>query len=174
MYPAFIIHASCSQDREPYVKKLQEETDGRVVEAELLENRLIGCCLSHLKVARLAETLYPSSPYLVFEDDCVLTPDWKDSLDLSGDVVYLGYNDKASFGTLFGTHAMLITVKARNLLIQHLEKYMFEKTMFPAYDWVAYYIWKDYNLDVQYPEEGNRWAYQAKGLTSLITGHERV
>lgn len=172
--PAFIIHSSTfSADRKSYVTALQEETGATLVEATLLDNRLIGCSLSHLKVAQLANQMYPDSSYIVFEDDCVLTSDWKDGLrDLSGDVCYLGYNDRGSDGILYGTHAMIISVKARQKILDYLP-FLLQISSFPAYDHLCWSIWKGSFCTVGAPICGFLWAYQAKGILSLITGNPR-
>ena len=173
MIPSFIIHASQSHDRDSLVKTLCHETNAEVVEAILLDNRLLGCCLSHLKVAHLAREQYPTLPYLVLEDDCVLHPGWREGVwDLSGEIVYLGFNDKHSTGVLFGTHAMLISPNARDYLIKHLEQKIRSASV-PAYDWLCWQLWIEGQFEVGYPDEGNHYCEQKKGLQSLITGNIR-
>lgn len=173
MLPTYILHSSDSKDRDELVARLLDETNGYIVEAIILDNRLLGCCMSHLKIAHLSRKLYPNLPYLVLEDDCVLHPGWKDALcDLSGDVLYLGYNDKASHGVLFGTHAMVISPHAREYLIEHLEQAI-KKTTFPAYDWLCWQLWKEGEFVVDYPKTKDVYCEQQKGLRSLISGNIR-
>jgi hypothetical protein len=173
MIPAFLIHSSDSHDRDDVVKNILDEVNVEIVEAIVLDNRLLGCCLSHLKVAHLARQLYPNLPYLVLEDDCVLKPGWKEGVwDLSGDVVYLGYNDKHSTGVLFGTHAMLISPAARDYLIEHLEQSI-RSSKVPEYDWLCWKLWMDGKFEVGSPDQKDLYCEQKKGLVSLITGNIR-
>lgn len=170
MIPAFVIHASFSKDRDQYVKQLQDKAGATVIEAIVPGNPLIGCCMSHLKVAQTAKNLFPDSAYIVFEDDCVLNENWQDALtDLSGDVCYLGYSDKASTGLLFGTWAMLLTPKARDALISWLP-HMIETSSYPAYDHLCWKIWEGAKFAVGKPDDGYKYCNWARGLLSLIQG----
>lgn len=173
MIPTYIIHNTACEDRKETIKNLIEKTNGEIVEAIYLENRLLGCCLSHLKVAHLSKKLYPNAPYLVLEDDCVLHPGWDEALsDLTGEVIYLGYNNKHSTGVLFGTHAMFVSPIARDYLIEKLEKKI-KSTSFPAYDWLCWQLWVEGQIEVGYPEKKDKYCEQAKGLKSTITGNIR-
>lgn len=174
MLPTFLIHSSDSKDRDEIVANLVNETNAEIVEAIILDNRLLGCSMSHLKVAHLARHLYPNAPYLVFEDDCVLKPGWNEALsNLSGEVVYLGYNDRHVSGVLFGTHAMLIYPKARDFLIEHLEAEL-RKTVFTLpIDWLCWQLWQKGQFEVGYPDQKDVYCEQKKGLVSLISGNIR-
>ena len=172
MIPAYIIHSSACEDRDILVKKLIEETGATVVEAVYPGNPTLGCSLSHYKVAAWAKKIHPDLPYLVMEDDCVFFPGWKEALfDISGEVVYLGYNDKLSHGLLTGTHAMLIYPRARDAILEKLPLLMKEKAL--PYDWLVWKLWIDENISVGFPDKKNQLCEQAKGFRSTITGNIR-
>lgn len=176
MIPAFVIHDLNNQERKSTVKELQSKAKAVVVPAIVLEKGHEGCLRSHIKVAELAQTLYPDSHYIVFEDDCVLEEGWDDILKEfpTADLVYLGYTE-ASQDTIFGTHGMYMSPRLRDILIGHGVEYAF-KVRFPwAADWVIPKLCKDYGLEVFRPayKYKEKWAYQKRGLTSQITGKVR-
>ena len=175
MIPAFIIHSSKCIERQPIVKELQEKTGATVLEASLLENRREGCSTSHIRVAETAKKLYPSQPYLVFEDDCILNDNWKESLTLSSDVVYLGYNN-SSKTTIFGTHALLISPKARDIILNHTRQHALDVYDKWAFDWILSFLCHSYNLSVQLPsfDKRNLYCFQKPNLISQITGKPRT
>jgi GR25 family glycosyltransferase involved in LPS biosynthesis len=176
MYPAFVLHHETSTDRDDLVKDIVKKTDATVVQSVLLPNRKLGCTASHLSVAKLAKSLFPLQSYLVFEDDCVLSENWMDALKgvESADVVYLGYNDKCEH-TVFGTHALLISPKARDKIIS--ETYALKDQVIDrgAYDHILSLLCRREGLQTALPkmEFRNTFAYQKKGLVSLITGRAR-
>ena len=173
--PAYIIHSSHSTDRESLVASLQEKTGGTVVEAIWLKFRKLGCSYSHIKVAALAKQNHPDSAYLVFEDDCILKDTWTEALDYwsytyqHDELVYLGYNE-TSDEVVFGTHALLITPRVRDLILAHTESYIPRVQNVGAYDWILNRICTDFNVRISLPPSGEKWCYQQKGLLSTITG----
>jgi GR25 family glycosyltransferase involved in LPS biosynthesis len=158
------------------VKTLVQRTKGTVVSAVMLDNGKDGCRASHLAVARLARGLHPDKHYLVFEDDCVLSEDWEKCIEgmEMADVLYLGYNDKCSH-TTFGTHALLISPKARDKIVSDSEKLKDEVIDKGAYDHVLSKLCRQEGLLTAMPpvDEKDRWAWQKKGLKSTITGQLR-
>jgi len=176
MIPAFVIHHPSSSERSEIVKDLVEKTDAVVVEAILLSDGKAGCRASHLRVAHLAKEQYPKSHYLVFEDDCILSEDWKDCLAgmEMADVLYLGYNDKCSH-TTFGTHALMISPRARDKILLETENLADKVIDKGAFDHILSKLCRQEGLltCMPPPDEKSRWAYQKKGLRSLITGNLR-
>ena len=176
MYPAFVIHHTSSTDRVEIVKDIVKKTDATIVQSILLPNRKLGCTASHLSVAKLAKSLFPLQSYLVFEDDCVLSENWMDALKgvESADVVYLGYNDKCEH-TVFGTHALLISPKARDAIIEEADKVKDEVIDKGAYDHILSLLCRRKGLQVAMPKKEFRgtFAHQKKGLISTITGRAR-
>lgn len=141
-----------------------------------MSDRKAGCRASHLKVAQMAKELYPTKHYLVFEDDCVLSEDWKACLEGMeiADVLYLGYNDKCRH-TTFGTHALLISPKARDNILSKTETLVDSVLDIGAYDHILSKLCRQEGLLTAMPpvNEKDRWAWQQKGIQSLITGRLR-
>lgn len=176
MIPAFVIHDMNNQERKETVRALCEKTGASIVNAIVLPNGREGCLKSHIKVAQLAQQLFPDQHYLVFEDDCVLEEGWDCILKEfpNGDLVYLGYTE-ASKDTIFGTHGMCISPRLRDIILAHGLDYAF-KVRFPwAADWVIPKLCKDYGMEVYRPayEYKELWCYQKRGLKSQITGKIR-
>jgi GR25 family glycosyltransferase involved in LPS biosynthesis len=176
MIPAFVIHNSSSTERDDVVKELCLKTKAMVVEGVFEANRKDGCRHAHQNVARLARSLYPTKHYLVFEDDCVLSEDWErcvEGMEVA-DVLYLGYNDKCSH-TTFGTHALMMSPKARDKILSDSEKLKDEVIDKGAYDHVLSKLCRQEGLLTAMPpvDEKERWAWQKKGLKSTITGKTR-
>ena len=176
MLPSFIIHHPSSVDRSEIVNELVLKTNGVVVEACLMPDRKAGCRSSHLKVAQMAKDQYPTKHYLVFEDDCVLSDDWAyciDGMEVA-DVLYLGYNEKC-WHTTFGTHALMISPKARDKILSQTEALAGSVIDKGAYDHILSKLCRQEGLLTAMPpvDEKDKWAYQKKGLRSLITGNLR-
>ena len=174
---AYIIHSSSCIERKEVVDQLIQKTGGEIVEAVMLPNRVEGCLRSHLKVAQIAKEKEPTEPYMVFEDDCILEDGWDAILSQSqyADFLFFGYTE-ASRDTIFGTHALWINPKLRDLFLEKGEEYAF-KVRFPwAADWVIPKLCQDYKLNVFRPayDLREKWAYQKKGLKSQITGKIRI
>lgn len=148
-----------------------------IVEAVVLSNPIEGCMRSHMKVAALAKERHPSESYIVFEDDCILEDGWDSILSQSqfADLLYFGYTH-ASKDTIFGTHALWISPRLRDLILEKSEEYAFKVRAQWAADWVIPKLCQDYHLNVFRPtyEHREKWAYQKRGLTSQITGNIRV
>lgn len=176
MYPAFVIHHNSSTDRVEIVKDIVKKTDATIVQSILLQNPKLGCTASHIHCAKLARSMFPLKHYLVFEDDCILSEDWEACLTgvESADVVYLGYNDKCEH-TVFGTHALLISPKARDAIIEEADKVKDEVIDKGAYDHILSLLCRRQGLQVAMPKMEFRgtFAHQKKGLVSLITGKPR-
>lgn len=174
---AFIIHSSACQERREVVDELVKRTGGEVVDAVMLENRVEGCMRSHLKVAALAKQVAPNEPYMVFEDDCILEDGWDGILSQSqfADLLYFGYTD-ANKDTIFGTHALWISPRLRDLFLEKGEEYTFKVRASWAVDWIIPKLCQDFKLNVFRPtyELREKWAYQKRGLTSQITGKIRI
>jgi len=177
MLPAFIIHNSSCSERAEIVKQLQSMTGATIVEAIMMKDGKQGCRSSHLCVARLARSLHPNKHYLVFEDDCVLSEDWKYCIEgmECADVLYLGYNDKSRDVT-FGTHALMISPKARDKILSETEKLAPVVENKGAYDHILSKLCRQEGLLTAMPplDEKENWAYQKKGLKSQITGNLRT
>lgn len=138
----------------------------------------VGCLESHI-------ALYKSNPrgiLTVFEDDAVV----KDSEGLSNfirifpkdyDIILLGYN-KIAKGNIenniyhvkrfYGTHAMILTENARQLLV---EEYESQKPLAEPMDWLWSHVIEDNNLKTYAPL--SPCIIQKPGLESQITGGRR-
>ena len=174
--PAFIIHHSNSSERAELVKDLQRKTGAILVEAIMLPDGLEGNKESHLAVARLAKSLHPDKHYLVFEDDCVLSEEWNKAIEgmQIADVLYLGYSDKCEH-TTFGTHALLMGPKGRDALLHRANIVCHQVLRKQAMDHILSRICREEGLLVAMPPFVAReyFAYQKKGIKSLITGQIR-
>lgn len=97
MIPSFVIHSSTSNTRDGFVNTLVKETGSTVFDAIMTVDGKDGCRQSHIAVAKLSKQSHPTSHYLVFEDDCILSENWQQVLKgyEFADVLYLGYNDKS-------------------------------------------------------------------------------
>lgn len=176
MSPAFIIHSSTTRDRESLVKELKSKTSATIVEATMLPDPRKGLTISHIQVAKLARALHPTSHYLVFEDDCELSEDWQRCLEGMeiADVVYLGYNGFNPYIT-YGTHALLLSPKARDAIIADAEELGENCVPRHAFDHILSTLAKEKGFVVCKPprDDKERWAWQRKGLRSTITGQVR-
>lgn len=176
MLPAFVIHNSSCSERTEIVKKLVSQTKATVVSAVMMPNGKDGCRMSHQAVARLARALHPTKHYLVFEDDCVLSEDWERCIEgmEMADVLYLGYNGKCEH-TTFGTHALMLSPKARDKILSESEKLKDVVADKGAYDHILSKLCRQEGLltAMPPPDEKEKWAWQKKGLKSLITGQIR-
>jgi GR25 family glycosyltransferase involved in LPS biosynthesis len=152
-------------------------TKATVFQSYILTDGREGCMNSHIGVAKVAKALHPTSHYLVFEDDCVLDKDWEVTLNGMefADVVYLGYNDKCEH-TVFGCHALYLSPKARDCIIDHAREIGRELKPKWAMDWILSRLCRTYGLITCMPKMENRekWCHQQKGLVSQITGRIRV
>jgi GR25 family glycosyltransferase involved in LPS biosynthesis len=176
MLPAFIIHDSSCSERTEIVKELVKKTHATLVWAVMMPNGKDGCRMSHQAVARLARRLHPTSHYLVFEDDCVLSEDWQKCIEGMevADILYLGYNGKCEH-TTFGTHALMISPKGRDKILSESEKLSDQVVDKGAYDHILSKLCRQEGLltAMPPPDEKEKWAWQKKGLKSLITGQIR-
>ena len=175
MFPSFVIHSPTHTDRNEIVEDIVNKTGATQFQSYLLSDPVRGCLASHVGVAKLAKSLHPESHYLVFEDDWELL-DWQIPIqDASGfDVVYLGYNDKCEWAT-FGTHALLISPKARDLIIEKVLLWSpVDKKS--AYDHLLSRLCREEGLKVCMPKYEMRESFcrQKKGLKSTITGNIRT
>lgn len=175
MFPSFVIHSPTHTDRNEIVEDIVKKTEATQFQSYLLSDPVRGCLASHVGVAKLAKSLFPDKHYLVFEDDCELLDQWKLPLqDASGyDVVYLGYNDKCEWAT-FGTHALLISPKARDLIIEKVLLWA-PTDKKSAYDHLLSRLCREEGLSVCMPKYEMRESFcrQKKGLKSTITGNIR-
>jgi hypothetical protein len=187
MLPSYVIHNYKQVDRKEIVEKLIEATGAKVVEAVWSkEDPVWGCRESHKKVAQIAKEEYPDSAYLVFEDDCEIVDSSflrliLDHLDV--DILYFGVNGFCVHSKPFplehswGTHAMMITPKARDLFLEKEAEYL--KMEFPLgnhpYDQLMCVMAEREHLNVWKPNEQlmNKWVRQKPGLVSSISGSVR-
>ena len=176
MFPAFVLHNSQSLDRIETTNELVKKTGATIFQSLLLPDGVEGNRLSHLEAAKVAKSLFPTKHYLIFEDDCVLSEDWQRCLEgmTMADVVYLGYNDKSSDVT-FGTHALLLSPKARDKILERAESLVQAVDRKGAYDHILSKLCRQEGLLTAMPplDQKERWAVQKKGLVSLITGEPR-
>ena len=187
MLPCYIIHNYEQVERKEIVEKLIEMTGAKVVEAVWSkENPVWGCRESHKKVAKIAKQEYPDSAYLVFEDDCeIVDPSFlKIILEHTDvDILYFGINGFCVHQKPFplqhswGTHAMMMAPRARDMLLEKEEKYL--KMDFPLgdhpYDQLICVMSECEKLVVWKPDEETmtRWVRQKPGLKSSISGSVR-
>ncbi len=176
MIPAFVIHADSAVERNPLVDQIVKKTGAIIVEAVMISNGAEGCTRSHVEVAKLAKELYPHDSYLVFEDDCVLSDGWDRIIrdNPTADVIYIGYNDLCEH-TIFGTHALMMSPKARDLFLQQW-KIIGEKVENKmATDWILSRLFVENKLHTVIPrKEFKDLAMQKKGLVSTITKRVRT
>ena len=180
--PAFIIHSSCCPERNDLVEMLQDETDAEIVEAVWRpDDPKAGCRESHKKIAQMAKDQNPNASYLVFEDDCEFVSQRWYFPFLSGDevdLIYLGVNGYGTFnGNLYsyGTHAMVVSPKVRDLILEKTDEYIDRVYEKGAFDHILNMMCYDHNISVWRPppREVDRWVRQKQGLTSTITGNVR-
>jgi len=180
--PSFVIHSSLSSERKELVDKLILETGAEVVEAVWYPNDpKKGCRESHKLIAKMAKEKAPDASYLVFEDDCELVSErWYLPCVAGGDIdlIYLGVNGYGYFfGKIFsyGTHAMIVSPKVRDLILEKTDDYIDAVWERGAFDHILNKICYDNNCTVWRPTEKDkeRWVRQAKGFKSTITGNIR-
>lgn len=177
MIPAFVIHHTSTTGREELCQDIVKKTGAIQFQSYLLNDRVLGCTYSHIGVAKLARSMCPDKHYLVFEDDCVLAEDWKYPIENFGDydVLYIGYNDRCS-DKIFGTHALYLSPKARDAIIDLAEKISHDQFKREPYDWLLSQLCREEGLSVCVPklEMKEKWCAQKKGILSLITGQTRT
>jgi hypothetical protein len=181
MLPSFIIHHPSSVERSGIVKELITKTGGTVVEACLMSDGKAGCRASHLKVAKIAKELCPTKHYLVFEDDCEFVSDRWNFPMIAGEEIDLVYFGVTGYGKFFGqmysygTHAMLVSPKVRDLILDQTDSTVDKVYETGAFDHILNKICYDNNCTVWRPtaKDGERWVRQAKGYKSTISGNIR-
>ena len=177
MFPSFVIHHSNHVERDEVVKDIIQKTKATMFEAYLLKDALRGNLMSHVGVAKLARSLYPTKSYIVFEDDCELSENWKDPLQVAEDfdVTYIGYTDRCEKAT-FGTHALCISPKARDLIIQKAVFYANDTERKDAFDWILSKMCREEGLAVAMPKMEMRETFcrQKRGIKSTVTGEVRT
>ena len=173
---AFVLHNSSCVERDEIVQELVKKTKATVFQSYLLSDGKAGCRQSHIAVAKLAKSLYPLDKYIIFEDDCVLADDWETCLTglEFADVIYLGYNDKCEH-TTFGTHALVLSPKARDVIIDYAEKHKEDVINKGAFDFILSLLCRKYGLLTCMPkmQDRERYCHQKRGLVSQITGKIR-
>lgn len=183
---SFLITMPGVKEREDQVKHLQEKFNPHVIKAITNENPARGNCLSHAQVARFAKLLYPDLPYLVLEDDAqVVDPKFWTLVEEHKDVdlLYFGYNGSCHHTIpveteyLWGTHAVLVSVKARDAILEHFDdvsnlEFWTDKV---GFDSLLTVIAHKAGLTTWAPPKEDRYKYicQKEGLTSLISGNKR-
>lgn len=168
----YIIHHKEATEREKCVENIVKLTGAEIVEAVWCPIfPVLGCILSHLKVARMGQ-----GGYYVFEDDCEVFGDFL-SVPLDSDIIYFGINGKALQKKpiecihYWGTHAMFISEKARLILLEHWEKeleVLYPKG-FPAFDELLSVLAYRHKLSIKILD----LVGQKKGFVSYISGNVR-
>ena len=187
MIPAYIIHNSKQIERKDIVDKLIQTTSAKVVEAVWnTQDPVWGCRESHKKVARVAKEEYPNSAYIVFEDDCEIVDNTFLNLieqHSKCDLIYFGVNGYCIHVEPFpikhswGTHAMYITPKVRDAILEKESKYMtmrfprqehpFDQLLCVMAFFEHWNVWKPDATSI------NKWVRQKPGLVSSISGSIR-
>ena len=133
MLPAYVIHHKSQPERDVLVERIIELTGAKVVEACMISyNPTLGCRMSHRKVAQLAKEEHPESAYLVFENDCeIIVPNFLNLLIKHDvDLLFFGitgscFHHKPFYHhSLWGTHAVKISSKARDLFLEKEEVFV--------------------------------------------------
>lgn len=183
MLPAYIIHHKKQHDRKDLVQALVDLTGATIVEPVWIPNDPIrGCRESHKKVARLAKERNPEKAYLVFEDDCeIIDPNFLDVLKEHPDVdiLYFGLTHYVDHTLPFpirqscGTHAMMMTPKARDIFFSKVDEYLnlpFPHDNHPV-DQIFCVMEVKESLKVWKPHEKSveRYVRQKPGLFSTIS-----
>lgn len=174
---AYIIHHDQCLDRKDSVQELQQRTGAEIVDAVWEDDRVKGCKLSHMKVAWQSKQDNPNKPYIVFEDDCEILED--NDVILSSlpdaDVVYFGFNSmgyhkEGKYPLIFGTHALKISPKARDVILHYAEWSQ------EPFDHILSKLCHSFHLTVSHHDWSNRETYvrQRKGLISTITQKPRI
>lgn len=186
MLPAYVIHHSSQSERDELVQNIIRITNAKVVDACMNPtNPTQGCRASHRKVAELAKREHPDSAYLVFENDCeILDPDFLKLLENKDvDILYFGVTGNCvhhlpftSYHT-WGTHAMMVNPKARDIFLKDEEKYLqmtFVDNNHPI-DQMWCVIQHAEKLRVWIPpvDSFKKYVRQKPGLKSSITGKIR-
>jgi hypothetical protein len=188
MLPAYIIHNTQKLERKELVDNIIKKTGAKIVEAVWnTQDPVWGCRESHKKVARLAKEEHPDSSYLVFEDDCEILDD--NFLDLlyenpDVDILYFGLNGSCTHNLPFplrhtwGTHAMMMTPKARDIFLEKENKYLQMRFPFGNHPVDQLFCVMEYveELKVWKPDERTmkKWVRQKPGLVSSISGSIRT
>jgi hypothetical protein len=180
--PSFVIHSSLCSERKQLVETIVKETGAEVVEAVWYpDDPKKGCRESHKKVAQMAKDRAPNASYLVFEDDCEFVSDRWNFPMIAGEEIDLVYFGVTGYGKFFGqmysygTHAMLVSPKVRDLILDQTDSNVEKVYETGAFDHILNKICYDNNCTVWRPtaKDGERWVRQAKGYTSTISGNIR-
>lgn len=155
---SYLIHRSECTERKDCVKNIVNHIPNiniiNPVWCPILPS--LGCILSHVKVARIAK-----DGYFVFEDDAVISDSSFLDIPLNdADVIYFGTNGSA-FQTKpidcihhWGTHAMYISNKARQLFLDNWEaelQHIYPKG-FPAIDEIWSVLIRRFGLEIRIHE----------------------
>lgn len=183
MLPAYVIHSVNQPERDSLVKRIVKLTNAKVVEAVWdVKRPHCGCRASHRKVAELAKLEYPDSAYMVFENDCEIVDESFLNLDCKDfDVVYFGINGSCIHNIpvickhTWGTHAMMITPRARDIFLRDEEKYLLMPFVHKDHpiDQLWCVIQHIEKLRVFVPDEIKKYVRQKTGLKSSISGFIR-
>jgi hypothetical protein len=180
--PSYIIHSSCCPERDGLVEVLRDESGAEVVEAVWCpDDPKKGCRESHKKIAQMAKDQNPNASYLVFEDDCEFVSLKWYYPSIAGDevdLIYLGVNGYGTFdGDVYsyGTHAMIVSPKVRDLILEKTDDYINKVKDKGAFDHILNKMCHDHKISIWRPTEKDkeRWVRQAKGYKSTITGNVR-
>jgi hypothetical protein len=183
--PAYVIHHPSQSERDDLVDRIVAITGAKVVEAVMIkENPTLGCRSSHRKVAELAKAEHPLSAYLVFENDCEILNENFLNLTNDVDVLYFGITGYCTHFkpfthlSLWGTHAMMITPKARDLFLETEHEYLkmnFVDNNHPIDQLWSVLIQNKY-LSYWFPpaQDIQKYVRQKPGLQSSISGKLRT
>lgn len=166
--PVYVIHASTSVDREPYVKKLQEKAGAQVFEAVMLSGsyaaRRKGNFLSHVGVYKASG----DSEVLVFEDDCeIMAANFLEPLKNRSryDLVYLGLLKAYGRGGS-GTHALWVSKRAKQFFLQYVQLHPEMPDQMPI-DLFWNKIIEIYGLKVLVPRPVDKYVRQSSAVPSI-------
>ena len=179
----YIIHLPESTDRDFLVQDIIDKTGAEVFPAIKASNGGKGCFLSHLELYKKD----PEESLIVFEDDCQILNsnilELVDKYSETYDIIYFGVvyvwvadsepkiiNNFIHSDILnsWGTHAMWISAKARQIFLEYYNNNHNLHTQKPV-DHVWNDIQNTYNLKVWRPSNIFEHCKQYNGISSTIT-----
>lgn len=155
-----------------------------VVNNEKINNGMIGCLLSHTGLLEIVQ----DTKYVIFEDDCECVSTLDDTNNFikslpEYDLVCLSASEYVSYSStenssivsikrFHGSHALILTQKAVERIIETFEKYSEKKIFLPA-DWLYSIAIQEHNLKCYGPTNSKEFFKQTSGLVSSINGKIR-
>lgn len=155
-----------------------------IVPNEPINNGMIGCLLSHVGIMEIVH----SSKYSIFEDDCECVASSKEINTFvqsipEYDILCLSANEYVKFEPteknnivsvkrFHGSHALVLTKKAVQCILETYESYNKKKIFLPA-DWLYSVAIQEHNLKCYGPKNPKQFFRQTVGLVSSINGKIR-